>query len=87
MLRKNGQAGMCDGSAQGLRATPPPTHTHSIWAGGGLPGGGGGLWGKRMSPAERGRHDLFHPLRKFHRVLVGRPGSDFTPLGLRFLIC
>lgn len=28
MLRKNGQAGMCDGSAQGLRATPPPPHTH-----------------------------------------------------------
>lgn len=27
MLRKKGQAGMCDGSAQGLRATPP-THTH-----------------------------------------------------------
>lgn len=74
-LTKKAQAGPSDGGVQGLRAT----HSHSVYAGGGLPGGSGGRWGNTVSPAEQGRCEPFQPLRKSRHLLVVAPGKDLNP--------
>ena len=69
---------------QSLRATPPCRAS----AGGGLPGGGSGLWGHRVSPAEQIlRRGPFPSSQKVPPLTSGESGKALTLLGLSFLIC